>query len=108
MEPVRKYLRELLQTDKYGGRAIIRDEHTVILYDAPGWGDRQAHALRSKFPECEVSLLAHAQSMSGFIVVIRRHAHPKAALWAAIFVLALAGVAYTAVMLRSGLAGEGP
>ena len=31
MEPVRSYLRELLRTDRYGGRVIIRDEHTIIL-----------------------------------------------------------------------------
>jgi hypothetical protein len=107
MEPVRSYLRELLRTDRYGGRVIIRDEHTIILYDTPGWGDRQAHSVRAKFPECEVSCLAHAQSMSGFIVVIRRHAHPTAALWASMFILALVGIAYTAIVLRQGLLEEG-
>jgi len=107
MEPVQRYLRELLQTDKYGGRVIMRDEHTLILYDTPGWGDRQAQAVRGRFPECEVSCLAHAQSMSGFIVVIRRHAHPRASLWASLFILALAGVAYTAITLHRGLLEEG-
>ena len=106
MEPVQRYLRDLLQTDRYGGRVIVRDEHTLILYDAPGWGDRQAQAVRAKFPECEVSCLAHGQSMSGFIVVIRRHAHPRASLWASLFVLALAAVAYTAIMLKTGLMDE--
>ena len=107
MEPVRAFIRETLQTDRYGGRVIMRDENTLILYDTPGWGDRQAHMVRAKFPECEVSCLAHAQSMSGFIVVIRRHAHPRASLWASLFILALAGVAYTAIVLHRGLLEEG-
>ncbi len=107
MEPVQKYVRDLLQTEKYGGRVIMRDEHTLILYDTPGWGDRQAQLVRARFPECEVSCLAHAQSMSGFIVVIRRHAHLKASLWASLFILALAGVAYTSIVLRKGLSEEG-
>jgi hypothetical protein len=107
MEPVQKYLRDLLQTERYGGRVIMRDEHTLILYDTPGWGDRQAQLVRARFPECEVSCLAHAQSMSGFIVVIRRHAHPKASLWASLFILALAGVVYTSIVLRKGLSEEG-
>lgn len=107
MEPLQRYLREILHTDRFGGRVIIRDDHTIILYDTPSWGDAQAHLVRAKFPECEVSCLAHAQSMSGFIVVIRRHAHPGASLWASLFILALAGVAYTAIALNSGLLEEG-
>ena len=106
MEPLQRYLKEILQTDRFGGRVIIRDEHTVILYDTPSWGDAQAHLVRARFPECEVSCMAHAHSMSGFIVVIRRHAHPRASLWASMFVLALIGAAYTAIMLRTGLLDE--
>ena len=107
MEPIQRYLRVLLQTDMYGGRVITRDENTIILYDTPGWGDREANALRARFPECEVSCLAHGQSMSGFIVVIRRHAHPRASLWASMFVLALIGVAYTAMSLRQETVAAG-
>ena len=103
MEPVQKYLRKLLRMDTYGGRIIIRDEHTIILYDTPSWGDNEAQAVRARFPECEVSCLAHAQSMSGFIVVIRRHSHPKASWWASLFVLALVGFAYTSQVLRQAL-----
>jgi hypothetical protein len=39
--------------------------------------------------------------------VIRRHAHPRASLWASLFILALAGVAYTAITLHRGLLEEG-
>ena len=106
MEPLQRYVQIMLQTEKFGGRVIIRDEHTIILYDTPSWGDAQAQAVRSKFPECEVSVMARPQSMSGFIVIIKRHDHPRASLWASLFVLALIGVAYTAVMLKTGLLGE--
>jgi hypothetical protein len=101
MESVKRYVQEVLQTDKYGGRVIIRDEHTVILYDVPGWGDKEAHSVRARFPECEVSCLAHAQSLSGFIVVIRRHMHPRVSWWASLFILSLVGVAYTMRLTQS-------
>jgi hypothetical protein len=101
MESVKSYIQHFLQTDKYGGRVIIRDEHTVILYDAPGWGDKEAHLVRTRFPECEVNCLAHAQSLSGFIVVIRRHVHPRVSWWASLFILALVGVVYTTRAMQS-------
>lgn len=106
MEPLQRYVKNMLQTDKFGGKVIIRDEHTIILYDTPSWGDAQAQAVRSRFPECEISVLAHPPSLSGFIVIIKRHDQPRASLWASVFVLALVGVAYTAVMLNTGLLDE--
>ena len=106
MEPVHAYLQKLLQMDRYGGRVVTRDQHTIILYDTPSWGDNEAQAVRARFPECEVSCLAHAQSMSGFIVVIKRHSHPKASWWVSLFVLALVGAVYTSQTLRAILQGS--
>ena len=103
MESVRDYVRHLLMIDRFGGRVILRDEHTLILYDMPGGGDKEAHAVRARFPECEVSCLAHSSSMSGFIVVIKRLVHPRVSWWTSMFVLALLGVAYTWKAMQSSL-----
>jgi hypothetical protein len=104
MEPVQRFLRHSLRTDRSGARMIPRDEHTLILYDAPEWGDAQSCRLRGQFPECEVTVAANANSLSGFVVIVRRHAHPRARLWASLLVLALVVVGYAAARLHRSLA----
>lgn len=105
MDSVRLYLRESLRMDRCGARTIDRDEHTLILYDVPEWGDAHACRLRARFPDCEVTVSANANSLSGFVVIVRRCAHPRARLWAAVLVLALMAVAYAAAHLRRSLGG---
>ena len=103
MDPVRRYLRESLRMDRCGARAIERDEHTLILYDVPEWGDLHACRLRARFPDCDVLMSSNSHSLSGFVVVIRRCTHPRARLWAAVLVLALMAVAFAAVHLQRSL-----
>ena len=100
MESVERFLRQSVRTDRTGARVIARDEHTLILYDAPEWGDGQSTRLRGRFPECEVTVTANSNSLSGFVVVIRRHSHPRAHVWASLLVLALMAVGYAVARLH--------
>ncbi len=95
MEGVQQFVTHLIQTDRFGGRVIIRDGNTVLLYDVPRWGEEHARAVRARFPECGVSYMANGHSMSGFVVIVTRQSQPRAQIWASVFVLALAGAAYT-------------
>jgi hypothetical protein len=55
-------------------------------------------------------MMSNTSSDSGFVVILRRHEHPWARLWASLLALALALVAYAAVRLHrgpGGSAGEG-
>jgi hypothetical protein len=76
MERVHKYLNQLVQSQRFGGRIVARDERTLIVFDTPSWGERECKAIRSKFPECSVEVHAFDGSLSGFIVLITRHTEP--------------------------------
>ena len=103
MESVQRYLNALLQTQRYGGRIVARDEKTLIVYDNPQWSDREARALRARFPECDVSVQASDSSMSGFILVVTRHSEPWAVASESAFVLAVVGVFWGAWWLHGYL-----
>ncbi len=103
MEEVQGFATRLVRADRYGGRAIVRDGQTVLLYDVTRWGDDHARAVRARFPECEVNCTASAHSMSGFVVTITRHRQPWAQAWAGAFVAALLGAAYTGARWAGGI-----
>lgn len=103
MECVQQYVRALLNMDRYGGRTFLRDEQTLVIYDTPAWSDREHHAMRNRFPECEISCVASMQSMSGFIVIIRKGQSSYFFLWASAFFLIMLGLVYVSGVLRSAL-----
>jgi len=106
-ERIRTFVDRMLRAGRYGGRCIMRDEHTILLYDVASWGDAQTRALQARFPECEVTCEANTGSLSGFVVVIRLPPQPVAPVLASLFVLAVAGVAYTVHWLVPLLSGRG-
>lgn len=103
MERVQTYLHQLLQTSRYGGNIVLRDETTLIIFDTPAWGDRESRALRAKFPECEALVHAFDGSLSGFMVVITRRSEPWGFVWDAAFVLTSCAALYTTYWLCSYL-----
>lgn len=103
MEAVQRYLHKLLQTSRYGGRTVIRDEKTLIVFDTPNWSDREARMLRARFPECDVAVQANDGSMSGFILIVTRHSEPWGVLSESAFVLSMLGVFWTAWLLHGYL-----
>ena len=81
MERERTFVRRLVQMDVYGGRVIERDMTTLILMDVPSWGDAQSHKVRVAFPLCTVSYAVSSTSLSGFVVIIRRHERGLSLWW---------------------------
>ncbi len=99
MEPVQKYLSQLLRTQRFGGRTVLRDERTLIVYDCPSWGEREFAALRGRFPDCDVGVMACEGSLSGFAVVVTRTSEPWALASESAFLLVVAGLLWTAWLL---------
>ena len=104
MEQVERFLAQMLSTQRYGGRIVVRDDTTLIVFDTPCWGDREARALRARFPECDVAVHSFDGSISGFIVVVTRHSEPWAVATESTFVLAALGFFWTAWWLGGALA----
>lgn len=77
------FLRRLVDSDRYGGRTICTDEHTVVLYDCGQWSDTHSNVLQQWFPECSASVLPSDVSLSGFIVVIKIHRDSAVYWWTA-------------------------
>ena len=105
MDEVHHYLRTSLRMDHFGARGVTQGEHTLILYHLPEWGDAHGHRLRARFPDCEVTMMSNRSSEGGFTVVVRRHEHPLARLWASLLVLAAILVAYAVFRLHMNDAG---
>ena len=105
MERLKGFLHEQLHMDRCGGRSVVRDEGTLILYDLPLWTDRFAAGLRARFPEVEVSVASHQHSLSGFIVIVHLKPGGRVGGWAAAFVLSVVGVAYSAFWWMGALGG---
>jgi len=66
-----EFLRRLINSDEYGGRAVRTDTNTVILYDCSVWTETHLQAVKQYFPECDVSIQHSHMSLSGFIVIVK-------------------------------------
>jgi hypothetical protein len=69
MERLRTLVLRLANADRVGGRAIIVDRQTLVLYDCMHWGCHCTDVVLSHFPEVQISARACRQSLSGFTVV---------------------------------------
>jgi hypothetical protein len=105
MRDIMQFVQKAMSTNRLGGRVSQRDASTIVLYDMSTWGDAQSDTLRSSFPECEISLMVSSSSMSGFIVIIKRHSRHVESLWAAAFVLMGLAVVYTGNAVYSNAGG---
>jgi len=97
MDSVERFMRTLTHMERNGGRIVRRDDRTLLIYDLSQWSDDQAHALRRRFPECEVQCSANTHSLSGFVVLIRRAHVSCAPCWAAVLLLGLTGASYALI-----------
>jgi hypothetical protein len=99
---LRAFVERFLSVERYGGRCVVRDERTLLVYDVGRWGPEHTRAVQAAFPECEVGLEACSASLSGFVVVLRADPQPYATVGASLFALLLVGAAWTAHSLLAG------
>lgn len=68
---VATFLRQLCGTTFEGGRIVMSDADTILLYDVPSWPGTRTDALRERFPYCDIDVhQAQQSSASGFVVVV--------------------------------------
>jgi len=72
MDRLRLLILRLANAERVGGRAIIVDGETIILYDCTHWGCSCTDAVLAQFPEVQISVRACRQSLSGFTVIFHR------------------------------------
>lgn len=94
MDSIRVFLKQLVSMDHMGGRIVLRDDHTLVLYDISIWDETLSNAVRLRHPECEITCLASTASLSGFIVIVKRHVPAVVSLWSSVFVSLIALVGY--------------
>lgn len=68
---VAAFLEQLCATTFGGGRIVVNNTDTILIYDVPSWPGERSDALRQRFPRCDVDIhQAHNVSASGFAVVV--------------------------------------
>ena len=88
MDTFQPWLLRLISSDRHGGRTIRTDEQTVVLYDCGVWTDAHTNAVRTKCPECDITITQSQASLSGFMVMFKVHTDKSFWTWTT----ALAGV----------------
>jgi hypothetical protein len=90
-----KFLLNLIQSDRFGGRVVRADEKTVLLYDCGVWSDAHSGAVRDKFPDCEVNIMQSGSSLSGFIVVVKVHRDSSVYSWGSVLLAVIVSIVLT-------------
>ena len=89
MDSLPRWILQLINSDRYGGRTLSTDDRTIVLYDCGLWSDAHTQMVHSKYPECEVTVMQSTASLSGFIVVFKMHADRAVYTWVTAVVLAV-------------------
>jgi hypothetical protein len=104
MDTLPRFLLQLIDSNRHGGRTIRTDESTVVLYDCGQWSDTHSQAVRARYPECEVEIMQSDGSLSGFIVVVKVHRDMSAYSWmTATFVVLVMMVMTMRHIIRGGI-----
>jgi hypothetical protein len=99
------FLTQLCDTAFEGGRLVMGDSDTVLIYDVPSWPGTRTDALRQRFPHCDVDIhQAQNNSASGFVVVVTArdpvsYFHVFCTVFVSIGLAGLAAIAATHVFL---------
>jgi hypothetical protein len=89
----------MIDSDRYGGRTVLTDENTLVLYDCGVWTDAHTQAVKNKFPECEIVVMQSQVSLSGFIVMFRIHRDRSLMAWITVAAIVFALLVVTARQL---------
>lgn len=71
MEAINSFVKRLCHMDDRGGRCMIQDMETLVVYDIDHWDERHTGAVQRRFPGCVVSVHTCSSSLSGFIIIIQ-------------------------------------
>jgi hypothetical protein len=95
MERLKGLVLRLANADRVGGRAVIMDRRTLVLYDSMNWGSKLTEAVTSLHPDVQISVSSCRQSLSGFTVTFRLETHTGRELsWYLVIGLFFAGCCY--------------
>ena len=96
MDALPRWILQLINSERHGGRTLSTDDNTVVLYDCGVWSDAHTHMVHNKYPECEVTVMQSQASLSGFIVVFKLHTDRAVYTWVTAVVLAITVLVLTA------------
>lgn len=95
MAELSQFLLKLVNSERYGGRIVLTDNATAILYDCGVWSDAHSQALSNHFPECEVRILQSSSSLSGFVIAVKLHKGMIAYPWISAALIILCAMLFT-------------
>ena len=73
-----------------GARVVSHPPDTLVIYDCPARSDYLSQRLHASFPCVEVDIEASSESLSCFVVVVRRSGRSLLHAWSWVLGLALA------------------
>lgn len=105
MQAVHQCVLQMVRAGETGARVVLHPPDVVVVHDCAAWSDRFSQRIRTRFPSVEVDVEASTESLSGFVVVIRRSGTGRSHAWAGVLGLVLAGSLYALYRL-AGAAPE--
>ena len=101
MQAVHQCVMQMVRARDTGARVVSHPPDTLVVYDCAAWTDRFSQRIRTRFPSVEVDVEASTESLSGFVVVVRRSGTGRSHAWAGFLGLVLAGSLYALYRLAS-------
>ena len=96
MEALPGFVLGLINSDRHGGRALMTDGRTLVLYDCGFWADAYSTVVKDAFPEVDIAIQVSQGSPSGFIVVFQLSADRSAHHWIALSIALVMALLLTA------------
>ena len=72
MQAIHGFVLELTNAKHTGARVVLHPPDILVVYDCPAWSEFLSQRLRTRFPSLEVDIESSTESLSGFVVVVRR------------------------------------
>lgn len=90
MQAIQACVVQLTNAKYTGARIASYPPDTLVIYDCPAWSDCLSQRLHARFPGVEVDVEASSESLSGFVVVVRRRGRGRSHAWSGALGFALA------------------
>jgi len=102
MQAIHGCVIQLTNAKHTGARVVSHPPDTIVVYDCPVWSDFLSQRLRARFPCLEVDIEASSESLSGFVVVVRRLGRGRSHAWAGVLGFALSLSLFVLYRLGAG------